>query len=202
MSFHGVDEGAGKIEIRNDWIVYGYVRRSPLPGGPGSALLTILGPRDGSGTASAIGSEDGAPSDNTCRMFGPTTPTRGCAALCVDTYGGGRLGAVNQTALFLTIWKPSLLAPIKSFFHLLRNSGKKSTANQIRLSRVYLLFGKDLLQVTIRLYARSAMHHNISGSLGGVTLIHLDCHIVARFGLIDRSRSPRLTQTRRFISRV
>ena len=51
----------------------------------------------------------------------------------------------------------SLFAPIKSFFRLLRNSGKKSTANQTGFSRVSLLFGKDLPQVTIRLYARSRM---------------------------------------------
>ena len=64
---------------------------------------------------------------------------------------------VNQTALFLTIWKPSLLAPIKCFFRLLRNSGKKSTASQTGVSRVSLLLGKDLPQVTIRLYARFAI---------------------------------------------
>jgi hypothetical protein len=65
------------------------------------------------------------------------------------------LVAANQTALILTIWKAFLLAPIKSFPRLLRNSGKKSAANQTGVLRVSLLFGKDLPQVTIELYARS-----------------------------------------------
>ncbi len=66
-------------------------------------------------------------------------------------------GGHQSNGVFLTSWKPSLLAPMKSFFCLLRNSSKKSTANQTGLSRVSLLFGKDLPQVTIRLHARSAM---------------------------------------------
>src|SRR5262249_45325639 len=51
--------GTGKIEICDAWIACRTIRRAPLPGGRGSGLLTILGPRDGSGTVSAIGSPGG-----------------------------------------------------------------------------------------------------------------------------------------------
>ena len=97
----------------------------------------------------------------------------------------------RSTALFLTSWKPSLLATIKSLFRLLRNSGKKSTANQTGLSRVSLLFEKDLPQVTIGLYARSVMALQHQRLVGWCPSHPLDCHIVARVGLIDRVVSDR-----------
>ena len=75
-----------------------------------------------------------------------------------------------------------------SFFRLLRNSSKKSTANQTGLYGFLYYFGKGPTWTDNPNVARSAMALQRQRLIGWCHSHPFGFHIVARFGLIDRSR--------------